>query len=77
MRDPNRIPGILAELAVFWTKHPGMRLGQIIASADPHGDAFYLEDDVLIKNLKALECECCEDRQLCKGAVCHNCERKG
>jgi len=77
MRDPKRIPVILAEIAAFWVKHPGMRLGQLICSADPYGEPFYVEDDVLIKNLKKLECEACEDRPLVEGAVCGNCRRKG
>jgi hypothetical protein len=77
MRDPNRIIPVLNALAQFWIKHPGMRLGQIICSADPYGDPFYVEDDVLMKRIKELECEACEDRQLVEGAECHNCGRKG
>jgi len=62
MRDPNRIPLILEELGNFWTKHPDLRLGQILvimntSSRDkrelPHdNDVFNLEDDEFLSHLK-------------------------
>ena len=51
MRDPLRIPTILLELMVFWSKHPDLRLGQILC-AGTAGDPFYLEDDTFVEWLK-------------------------
>lgn len=50
MRDPERIPRILEELAIYWEKNPDLRLGQIvsnIASLNKVADVFHLEDDIL------------------------------
>lgn len=33
MRDPNRIPRILAAIQATWEKYPNLRLGQLIANA--------------------------------------------
>lgn len=59
MRDPKRIPEILAELETYWTT-PGnedMRLGQIVESISLterlSSDPFYLEDDTLLAALRA------------------------
>lgn len=65
MRDPKRIPEILAELETYWTTpgHEEMRLGQIIGNfylsesrpeyVDNHGDPYYFEDDTLLAALRA------------------------
>lgn len=42
MRDPNRIPVIIAALGELWQKNPDLRLGQIISNASIQ---FYTEDD--------------------------------
>ena len=60
MRDPNRIPEVLAALGEYWQKHPDLRLGQIVSNATYWGDdsgafhldPFYLEDDRLLAALK-------------------------
>ena len=47
MRDVNRIPDILKRIEAVWTKHPDLRLGQLIENASPeylHG-IFYIEDE--------------------------------
>jgi uncharacterized protein YihD (DUF1040 family) len=46
MRDPTRIPRILARLQAVWEKHPDMRLGQLIVNA-AGVDPFYIEDEKL------------------------------
>lgn len=61
MRDPKRIPEILAELETYWTT-PGngdFRLGQIVinsmsmAGYPSDGDSYYFEDDELLAALRA------------------------
>ena len=36
MRDPARIPKVLAALHAFWEKNPDLRLGQIISNLTPN-----------------------------------------
>lgn len=47
MRDPTRIPRILALLAEYWQAHPDLRLGQIVTNAtnEEAPGVFYFEDD--------------------------------
>lgn len=54
MRDPARIPVILAKVQEIWEAHPDMRLGQLLINvARPKDDhLFYLEDDVLLDDLE-------------------------
>ena len=62
MRDPDRIALILEERGNFWTKHPDLRLGQILVimntgSRDKRelpldNDVFNLEDDEFLSTLK-------------------------
>lgn len=60
MRDPERIPEILAELYIYWTT-PGnedFRLAQIVGNSasmagHPGNDPYYFEDDKLLAALKA------------------------
>ena len=60
MRDPNRIKPLLAQIEAYWTKHPDLRLAQIISNANSfrqigsdevNHDVFYMEDDDLLQNL--------------------------
>jgi len=60
MRDPNRIKPLLAQIEAYWTKHPDLRLAQIISNANSfrqigsdqiNHDVFYLEDEDLLQNL--------------------------
>jgi uncharacterized protein YihD (DUF1040 family) len=61
MRDPARIKVILGLLEQIWTRHPDMRLGQlievIVAQGGPKRDAplFYIEDDVALDRLSKWE----------------------
>jgi len=59
MRNPDRIPTILTELAHFWTRpeNHNLRLAQIIGNlASSAGwnsnDTYYLEDDELLSELQ-------------------------
>lgn len=53
MRDPERCPRIAAKLAKLWSRHPSIRMGQLLTSItndtsqhpNPEWpDQFYLED---------------------------------
>ena len=55
MRDPARIPTVLADLQRAWLKHPDWRLGQLIENAkDRNRPTFYIEDDLLLAGLQQL-----------------------
>lgn len=49
MRDPKRIPEMLAVLGELWQENPDIRLGQIISNASIF---FYTEDDQALTALK-------------------------
>jgi hypothetical protein len=62
MRDPNRIPKVLAALAKVWYKNPDWRLGQLVVNAcgvpgrrDGGPDPFYIEDEALLEGLAGLD----------------------
>ncbi len=42
MRDPKRIPPLLAQLGELWMANPDLRLGQIMGNASI---TYYTEDD--------------------------------
>lgn len=54
MRDPNRIDGVLAQIAKVWKKYPDLRLSQLIIGASG-GDPFYIEDDQLVTLLRTFD----------------------
>ena len=52
MRNPNRIPEILAMLQQGWEKVPYWRFGQLVENLRIYigvDDLFYIEDDKMIK----------------------------
>jgi len=53
MRDPKRIPGIVAKLQVAWEKVPDWRLGQLLSNLLGAGqqDVFFPEDQEWEKRL--------------------------
>lgn len=53
MRDPNRIPVILAEIEKLWAQVPDWRLGQLTMNA-VGGDPFYVEDSQLVNMMREL-----------------------
>jgi hypothetical protein len=52
MRNPERIPIVLAEIKRVWETSPDLRLGQLVSVLSKDKDIFYIEDDELIKNIK-------------------------
>lgn len=57
MRDINRIEPIINDLKTVWLKYPDLRLCQLlhitaIKTGWGSGDLFYIEDDVIAKQLK-------------------------
>jgi len=53
MRNPDRISLILKELEYIWRECPDLRLGQLIMNLYHIKDIYYIEDEPLIKALKA------------------------
>jgi len=51
MRDPKRIPEVLAAIREIWEKNPGLRFGQLLLNLGNDFN-YYVEDDQLIKTLK-------------------------
>ena len=54
MRNPERIPEIMALLQKGWEKVPDWRFGQVIENFKRYigkEDIFYLEDEEIIRNL--------------------------
>jgi len=51
MRDPKRIQRILKTVEAIWTKHPDLRLCQLLGNCYPAGDNYYREDDSLEQKL--------------------------
>ncbi len=54
MRDPQRIPIVIAALTAFWMKYPDMRLGQIVVAATGNNDPFHCEDKEVLDGLARL-----------------------
>lgn len=52
MRDPARIPRVLALLDEYWHRYPDLRLAQIIGNFAPFSDTYHYEDDALIAALE-------------------------
>lgn len=77
MRDPQRIVMVLQEIAIYWAKHPDLRLGQIISNAASRygGDPFHMEEDELVMAIRGMECPACRDRDIL--SRCHHCGREG
>lgn len=60
MRDPARIPAVLAVVAGVWKKYPDLHLTQLLTTAAQHADwtdndLFHLEDHVLVEGLLRLD----------------------
>jgi hypothetical protein len=51
--DPARIPEVLSWVAIYWKRHPTLRLGQVIGNMAGHRDGgYYIEDEELMQKLK-------------------------
>ena len=56
MRDPARIPQVIATLRRIWLKNPDLRLCQLIGNALPAiRDPYHVEDDRLLQRLREYE----------------------
>jgi hypothetical protein len=55
MRDPKRIPDILAKIEELWEEQPDLRLMQLLINAlrpeDPSSELYSIEDSKLAKRL--------------------------
>lgn len=51
MRDPARIPKILAALEAAWLEAPDMRLGQLLINVAGRTDLWHVEDDMMLDHL--------------------------
>lgn len=54
MRDPKRIPLLLARIQDMWEKSPDLRLGQLILNAIEPGQEYHLECEVIVSQMEAL-----------------------
>jgi hypothetical protein len=61
MRDPTRIPKVLATLEKIWRDDPDARLGQLVVAATNLSgrqvvcpEVFYVEDDEMLRGLEEL-----------------------
>lgn len=55
MRDPARIPRLLAALSRYWALDPDARLCQIVGNAFPErDDTYHAEDEALIERINAM-----------------------
>ena len=55
MRDPKRIPKLLASIQACWEKNPDLRLGQLVRNLAGNEDVFYVEDSKLWSNLRKVQ----------------------
>jgi hypothetical protein len=58
MRDPKRIPKILARLRKIWEANPDLRLGQLIENVYPNTDydwisSYQVEDEDFIRSIES------------------------
>jgi len=53
MRDPKRINRIITKIKKYWEQNPDLRFNQllIILGAIPDGKHFFIEDDIIEKNI--------------------------
>jgi len=49
MRDPERIPKVLAAIEKVWSKYPDLRLAQLLLNIKhPIEFQYYMEDEILL-----------------------------
>ena len=54
MRDPNRIPEILAKIEKIWKANPELRLGQLIANVIDPKYLYEVSDENLIRRIESV-----------------------
>ena len=55
MRDPSRIPRLMAKLRAYWEANPDLRLGQILSNQGLEDYVFFIEDDVIESRIPVVE----------------------
>ena len=53
MRDPNRIPRILAHVEQMWEQYPDLRLWQLLLNVVRDPGLYFVEDDELVGRLQS------------------------
>jgi len=54
MRDPDRIKSMLKHIETIWSKHPDLRLGQLLLNSCDSVQLYYIEDSDLMNKLISL-----------------------
>lgn len=57
MRDKDRIPHFIVQLAMLWMRHPDVRFGQLVSDIAAYGDyedLFYVEDDETLRVIEEM-----------------------
>lgn len=52
MRNPKRIKKCLRKIEEIWSKHPDLRLGQLILNVINDPALYYIEDEKLVELLE-------------------------
>jgi uncharacterized protein YihD (DUF1040 family) len=52
MRNPERIDRILDNIREIWKQNPDLRLMQLLLNINLSADPYYIEDDILEKELE-------------------------
>jgi uncharacterized protein YihD (DUF1040 family) len=52
MRDPARIDKILKVVKTYWKRNPDLRLCQLLGNCFGFNDLYYVEDEVLVKEIE-------------------------
>ena len=52
MRDITRIEPMLEEIKSVWEQYPDLRLGQLICDIVPEDKLYYVEDDMMLEQIK-------------------------
>lgn len=52
MRGVTRIEPMLEELKSVWEQYPDLRLGQLICDIVPEDKLYYVEDDMMLEQIK-------------------------
>lgn len=61
MRNPERIPAVLAVVERYWRKHPDLRFGQLMQAVEihlkqtyDHVDTYWMEEETLVRVLEEM-----------------------
>ena len=55
MREPSRIPEVMARIQKLWEQHPDLRLGQLLLNIHyPATAIYFMEDDEIVTQLELM-----------------------